>query len=257
MQTILITGASKGIGKEVAKLFSKQNYNLILVSRNQNELENLKQEIINDNDIYCVEIDLSKEDGPKKLYDYCKDNDLKIDVLINNAGFGDFKEFIEGDLNKYKMMIDLNIKALMELSYLFINDMKDSGGQIINIASIASFMPGPYMAVYYASKAFVLNFSLALNEELKPYHIAVSAICPGPVNTDFWPSAGGSIKGFKEKYLATNADKIAEKVLKIYKTKKAFIVVGFSNKLLAFLTRLMSKSLLAKITGKTQRKLVN
>lgn len=257
MKTILITGASSGIGKQCAIMFAQKGFNLVLISRNIESLKELKEDIQKSNDIEidCFSCDLSKEDGPNQVFEYCKTNNVKIDVLINNAGFGDYGKFIDGDINKYTNMIDLNDRSLVKMCYLFMNDLKN-GGHIINIASIAAFMPGPYMAVYYASKAFVLNFSLAINEELKKDNVRVSAICPGPVRTSFWQKANTSMSETKEKYFARSPKQIANTVFKAYEKRKVVIVDGLINKIIVFFTRFIGRGLLSKIVSNAHNKLL-
>lgn len=258
MATVLITGASSGIGKECASLFSKRGYDLLLVARNEKRLLEIKEEIKENNNIYCLAIDLTLNDGPQKVYEYCKTNNIEISVLINNAGYGDFKEFLEGDLKNYQNMITLNDTALVSLTYLFGKDMKArKSGHIINVASIAGFMPGPYMAIYYASKAFVVNFTLAINQEFKPYNIYTTTICPGPIRTPFWQRAGVSMNSFKEKHLARSPKQVALCLLKAFDHKRVLVVDGFMNKLLVFFSRFVSKKTLAKFTGNFQNSLTN
>ena len=162
MSYVVITGASSGIGKEFAKRFAKRDFDLLLVATNEEKLLKAKEEINEDFNVNILTLisDLSKNDGAKAVYDYVISNNLNVSCFVNNAGFGDFGLFLDGDVEKFQKMIDLNDKGLMTLAYYFGNYFKEKEfGHIVNIASIAGFMPGPYMAVYYASKAFVLNFS--------------------------------------------------------------------------------------------------
>ncbi len=256
MSTVLITGASSGIGEECAKLFSKRGYDLLLVARNEKRLLEIKEKIKENNNIYCLAIDLTLNDGPQKVYEYCKKNNIEVSVLINNAGYGDFGEFLESDLDNYQKMITLNDIALVSLTHLFGKDMKErKSGHIINVASIAGFMPGPYMAVYYASKAFVLNFTIAINQEFKPYNIHTTTICPGPIRTPFWQRAGVSMNNFKDNHLARSPKQVANCILKAYDHKKVLVVDGFMNKVLVFFSKFISKKTLAKFTGSFQNSL--
>ena len=256
---ILISGASSGLGREFAKSFAKRGFNLLLVARNLEKLEELKEEIRKEYpvDIDCLSVDLSKEEGPEKVYGYCKEKGLNVPVLVNNAGYGDFGEFTEGDIDVYKNMVDLNDRSLMSMTYLFARDMKKARyGHIINVASIAGFMPGPYMAVYYASKAFVLNFSLSLKEELEPYSVSVTALCPGPVRTSFWDRAGVRMSGFKNSVLARDAKDVAQTLMKAFDSRKGLVVDGLINRLAVFGSGLLGRERLAKTVGKVQKKLL-
>ena len=255
MSNVLITGASSGIGKEFAREFAQRGFDLILVARSLDKLEELKQELKQDKQINVelFNIDLSLEGSPEKLYEYCKENNLDVSILVNNAGFGDFGKFSEGDLNKYKNMIDLNDKTLMTLTYLFIKDMKENRfGRIINVASIAAFMPGPFMAVYYASKAFVLSFSLALKEELKDDNIRFTVLCPGPVKTEFWDRAGVKMNSFKDKMLARTAKDVVKTAMKAFDNNKDVVVDGFINKAAVTASNIFGDRISAKTIAKVQ-----
>lgn len=193
MTYTLITGASGGIGLELAKEFAENGHNLIISARSRDKLEKLKEELEKEYKIK-VEVfaaDLSDENNRNRLYSYTKSNGLDVDILVNNAGFGDSNDFLHTPWERQKNMVELNISALIHLTHLYGNDMKDRGkGKILNLSSAASFSAGPYMSVYYASKGFVLSFSQALHEELKGSGVTVTALCPGPTVTGFEKSAG-------------------------------------------------------------------
>lgn len=258
MSYVVITGASSGIGKEFAKRYAKRGLNLILVARNEDKLNSVKEEIGNESkvDIKVFPCDLAKSDGPKKVHEYTTTNDFKVSCLINNAGFGSFGKFEETSVESYQEMINLNDRALVSLTYLYLDDFKkNKEGRIINTASIASFMPGPYMSVYYASKAFVLSFSLALNEELKNENIQVIAICPAPTNTDFWKVAKVEMNDFKEKHLSRNTKELVDGSMGAIDKNKAFYVDGWLYKLAAFFTRFVTRPFLAHIAGNVNKNL--
>ncbi|MBQ8192691.1 MAG: SDR family NAD(P)-dependent oxidoreductase [Bacilli bacterium] len=180
---ILITGASSGIGRDMAKYLTSYNFDLFLVS---NDKDKLDKEFESFNNVKTYDFDLTKRSNCIKLYETLKDEN--IDILINNAGFGDAGNFIETDLDKEMNMIDLNIKAYHILTKLFLKDfVKRNYGRILNVASMAGFMPGPYMATYYATKNYVVSLSLAIYEELRKdnSNVKISIFCPGPVNTNF------------------------------------------------------------------------
>lgn len=244
----LITGASSGIGRDMARLLSQRGYDLILVARRKERLEDLKQSLKTNVQIICM--DISKEENCFELYDKVKNED--IDILINNAGYGLFGKFEETDLENEISMLKVNIKALHILTKLFYKDFKQKDkGYILNVASSAGFMPGPLLSSYYASKAYVLRLSVALYEELRrdKSKVTISVLCPGPVKTEFDQVAGVSfsLKGLKSEYVAKYA------LNKMF-NKKLIIVPGFSVKCAAIFRRLVPIKLLAKITYNVQKK---
>ena len=224
MKYSLITGGASGIGFEMASLLAKENHNLVITSTNEEKLNNAVsklKEINNNIDIKSYVINLIDNDAANKLYDLINNDNLEINVLINNAGFGDYALFVDSDIKKQNEMIDLNIKTLINLTYLFLNKMKERNeGYIINVGSIASVLPGPYMSIYYASKAFVLSFSEALYMEMKPYNIYIGCICPGPTSTNFANRANvGNEKMFAKNH-ASSPSRIAKDAIKMMKKKK-------------------------------------
>ena len=193
MKTALITGASSGIGKELARIHASKGGNVVLVARRGAELELLRSEL---EDKYRVDVsifqqDLTKESAAKNVYEFCKEKNIEIEYLMNNAGFGGHGNFVDRPLEKDVEMIHLNIQALVELSHLFLQDMKKrKSGKILNTASTAAYLPGPLQATYFATKAFVVSFTKGISHELKPHGITVTALCPGPVKTEFEFVAG-------------------------------------------------------------------
>ncbi len=190
--TALITGASSGIGLELAKIHASKGGNLVLVARNKFRLDILKSELVSKYRIaVCViEMDLSLEGSALKIYEQTTLKNIQIDCLINNAGFGDFGFFSQTDIQKEVNMINLNIITLTLLTKLYLKDMLDrNGGRIMNVASIAAFQPGPKMAVYSASKAYVLSFSQAVDNEARDQGVTVTALCPGPTESGFQEAA--------------------------------------------------------------------
>ena len=180
----LVTGASSGIGRDMAKYLSSLGYDIIAVARDGEALNKLKQNLQTNMEI--ISMDLSEEEDCKELYNTVKNK--KIDILVNNAGFGDFGEFADTDLDKDMKMINVNIKAVHILTKLFLKDMvKRNSGHILNVASIAGFMPGPLMATYYSTKAYIVRFTQSIYTELKKKKskVKISVLCPGPVNTNF------------------------------------------------------------------------
>lgn len=184
----LITGASSGIGQELARLHASQGGDLVIVARREEALNKLKSELESAHGIkvLCISEDLTDLNSVQRIYDEVKQQNIEIDVLINNAGFGCHGKFHERPWEKDKAMIDLNITALTGITRIFLPDMvTQKRGKILNVASTAGFLPGPLQAVYYATKAYVLSFSQAIAEELREENITVTALCPGPVATGF------------------------------------------------------------------------
>ena len=244
----LITGASSGIGKSFAKYLSSLGYDLILVARNKDKLQELQKEL--KTDVKIVVADLAQESKIKELYVLCKNDN--IDILINNAGFGMFGEFDSTDMQGEMEMIDVNIKAVHMITKLFLKDMiRRNNGYILNVSSSASFQAGPLMATYYASKAYVTRLTVAIYEELrrKKSKVHVSCLCPGPVNTNFDKVAGVkfSMKGLSSEYVAKYA---IDKALK----NKLVIIPGLSVRLGLFFSRFLSYKSQAKTVYNIQKK---
>ena len=248
---ILITGASSGIGLEMAKYLANDKNELILVSRNKEKLEEIQEKL--PTKVTIIVADLANEQKIKELYAFVKK--LDIDVLINNAGFGLFGNLTETDINKEMEMIDVNIKAVHFLTKLIVKDMeKKNSGYILNVASSAAFQPGPLMATYYATKSYVYQLTEALyyEEKMKNRNIGVSVLCPGPVETNFNNIAGVhfGVKPLSAQYVAKYA------IDNMYK-KKLLIIPGTKMKLAKFFSRFISDKTKLKITYRIQKKKVN
>ena len=191
--TALITGASAGIGKELAAQFAKDKIDLILVARREEKLKRLAKQLSDSCDINVtvIAIDLSQPNSANELFKKVQSLRIEVRYLVNNAGFGDLGEFADSDIRKQEDMINLNVLTLTKLTRLYAGEMKSrKSGTILNIASDASFRPGPMMSVYFATKHYVLAFSEAIAEELKPYGVIVSALCPGATQSEFGEVAG-------------------------------------------------------------------
>lgn len=255
-KTALITGASGGIGKELSLLFAKDGFNLFLVSRDERKLQRIKENFEEEFNIRVgyFALDLANSDSAIVLANELKQHGVQIDILVNNAGYGLYGEFIETDMEKEVKMIQMNITTLMELTKLLLPGMRDrKDGKIINLASVAGFIPGPYMAVYYATKAFVVSLSEALSEELKDTRITVTAICPGATATDFQKTAKIENDGVFKEGKTMSAMEVAKIGYKDAMKGKVLSIPGFKNKANIFGTRFVSRSFVRKVVGKLQK----
>ena len=242
----LITGASSGIGRDMARVLSRKNYELILVARDKEKLEELQKELKTKTKI--IAMDLTKTENCKNLYEQEKD----IDLLINNAGFGDCGYFDKTNLEKDLAMIDTNIKAYHILMKLYLKDMveKDSG-KILNVASIAGFMPGPLMATYYATKAYVVRISESIRQELKKKKskVQISILCPGPVATNF-----NKVANVNFHLREANSMDVAKYAIKKLEQGKFYIIPGIDVKIAKYCGHIVPDKLLAKICFKAQQR---
>ncbi|MBD7915594.1 SDR family oxidoreductase [Clostridium sp. Sa3CUN1] len=245
---VLITGATTGIGYELAKLYAKEGNNLILVARDEERLSEVKEELdLYNIKVYILPLDLSEDNSCEKVLDFVNKKNLSVDILINNAGIGSFGYLSEIEIEKELKLIDVNIRALTELTKMFLPTMISHGeGGIMNVASTAAFCAGPKMATYYASKSYVLNFTEALYEELKGSEIKVSCLCPGPVKTSFQEKSGIKKNEAAKKALMTPKE-VAEIAYKDFKKGKLIIIPGFKNKLIILLNKLIPRALSRKI----------
>jgi len=250
-KTVLITGASSGFGYEFVKLFVKDNYNLILVARNLEKLEEIKKEFASVK-ITVIQKDLTQPNSVKELYNKIKEKGLNIDVLVNNAGFGLLGQFDKLDVDRQINMIQLNVSALTELTHYVLQEMKQRNcGKILNVASTAAFQPGPLMAVYYATKAYVLSFSEALVEELKRTGITVTTLCPGASKTNFGKVA--SVEKTKMFSNAMDARIVTQLGYNALIKGQRVIITGTLNKIGVYATKFLPRSLTAKIAKSIAR----
>ena len=246
----LVTGASSGIGYEFAKVLAKNKYDIIIVSRNKEKLQKIKKEIEREHKIkvYVYKSDLSKLNEVKKFYYEVKNED--ISVLINNAGVGDFGKFLDISWEKDNEVIDINIKALTFLTKLFSEKMVERGeGKILNVASVAAFQPGPYLAVYSATKSYVLHFSEALAEELKGTGVTVTTLCPGLTMSNFFKRSGISDDEVKTWGNLATAKEVAEYGYEMMIKNKIIAVYGLRSKFSIFLKKFLPRNFVTKITG--------
>lgn len=245
----LITGASSGIGRDMARTLSKKGYALVLVARDEEKLNKVKEELEKNNvKIETIIMDLSIEENCKELHKRVKN----VDILINNAGFGDCGNFTKTSLEKEMNMIKTNITAYHILTKLYLIDMKAKGeGKILNVASIAGFMPGPLMATYYATKGYIVRLSEAIFEELKKEKskVQISILCPGPVNTNF-----NKVANVKFHMREANSQKVADYAIKKMEQGKFYIVPGIDVKLAKIGAKLAPTPLISKITYMVQKR---
>jgi short-subunit dehydrogenase len=253
MKTALITGASSGIGLEFARVFAAAKNNLVLVARSEEKLNKLAAELTANNGITVkvIAADLTIMDEVQKVYDTCKAQHIEIEYLVNNAGFGTYGFFAETDWSKTEQMIDLNIKSLTKLCRLFIPDMTArKSGRVLNVASTAAFQPGPTMAVYFASKSYVLFLSEALYNELQGTGVTVTCLCPGATESGFQKAADmEESKLFKGKKLPASAE-VAAFGYKAMMAGEMTVVHGFLNKLLTTSVRFSPRKLVLAIARK-------
>lgn len=247
METALITGASEGIGYELAKIMARKNFNLVLIARREKMLLELKNELEGS---YGVKVrvisrDLSTMESVKDICKELKDEGVTIDVLVNNAGFGDYGFFVESEWDRNYQMIELNVAALTYLTHLYGNEMAERGkGRILNVASTAAFQPGPLMAVYYATKAYVLSFSEAVANELKDKGVTVTALCPGPTTTGFQKAASvENVRLFKRGAAAT-AEDVAAYGFEAMMKGKVIAIHGLLNRIAASSIRFFPRHLI-------------
>ena len=242
----LITGASAGLGVEFANQCAARGDEIILVARRKDRLNKLAAEL---GKAHVIAADLGKPTALAKLLTEIKSRGLWVQTLINNAGFGLRGRFDALPLDRQLEMIDLNIRSLTNLAFLFIDDMRaHGGGSILNVASTAAFQPGPNMAVYFATKAYVLSFSEALHEEWKDRGIKVSALCPGPTRTEFGDVAGIKTLGSFDR-LAMEVEPVVRAGLEGLDRNQAIVIPGATNKIGAWVTRLAPRSTVRKIAG--------
>ena len=252
----LITGASSGIGYELAKLFAADKYNLVLVSRNQQELDNRATELRQQGvEVITIAKDLFNRQEAFDLYDEVKGRGLHIDVLVNDAGQGLYGEFKDTDINRELSIIDLNIASLVILTKQFLQDMvARNEGKILQLASIASKVPGPWQSVYHGTKAFVLSFTEAIREELKDTNITITALMPGATDTDFFDKAGmQNSKMLEDKSSLSNPADVAKDGYEALQDGKDKVISGLKNKVQIAMTNLTPDSTVAHLMNEQQK----
>ncbi|MEM8611898.1 MAG: SDR family oxidoreductase [Cyanobacteria bacterium P01_H01_bin.105] len=255
-KTALITGASGGIGYELAKVFAANDHDLILVARSINKLQRIQAELSETHDVqvYVIGQDLSQPDSPATLFGQVQQQGLTVDVLVNNAGFGDYGLFAECDWSKQIALLQLNMVSLTQLTRLFLPLMLERGyGKILNVASTAAFQPGPFMATYYASKSYVMSFTEALAHEVEGTGITVTVLCPGPTRgTDFQSRAKLDDVVFFKKLKLPEAAEVARFGYDALERHQVVAVHGIFNRLLVFTNRLVPRRAVTNAVGQLQ-----
>ena len=245
---VLITGASSGIGKDMARILAKKADELVLVARNVEKLEEIKKELEKDAKIEIISKDLSIEENCKEIHNQVQN----VDILINNAGFGDCGNFTKTSLEKDINMIKTNIIAYHILTKLYLTDMKEkNSGKILNVASIAGFMPGPLMATYYATKNYVVKLSEAIREELKKEHskVQISILCPGPVETNF-----NKVANVDFHLREANSMDVAKYAIRKLEKGKFYIVPGIDVKIARFGAKILPTNIISKFAYMAQKR---
>ena len=250
----LITGASSGIGAALAQVFAEHGHELVLVARRQRELAALADAIAAGGRARptVLPADLEQPDAVERVGEALLAQGLEPDIVVNNAGFGLVGAFGALDRARQRAMIDLNVRALSDLSYAFIEPIARHRGGILNVSSLAAFLPGPGMAVYYATKAYVLSFSEALHRELKPRGVRVTALCPGPVPTEFQARAG-FVGDHAPRLLKRTAMQVARAGYRGLMAGQRVVVPGVANKLVVGMLRYVPRGIVLALTDRQLR----
>ncbi|GAB3193866.1 short-subunit dehydrogenase [Pontibacter aydingkolensis] len=255
---VLITGASAGIGKELADIFAAQGHSLVLVARSEEKLNSLAVQyaLKYGTQTKVIAFDLTQPDAPDRLFEQLHNEGIQVDALVNNAGFGNYGYFKETALQKELDMIQLNIVALTHLCKLFLNQLgAGRSAKILNVSSTAAFPPaGPLMAVYYATKAYVQSFSEALATELEQENITVTALCPGPTETNFQEEANLHGSGLFSKQFIADAQSVAKAGYEGMMAGEVVVIPGIQNKLTALTAQLMPRKFVRNMVKRVQEK---
>src|SRR3982751_133180 len=255
-QTALVTGASSGIGLELAKVLARHGYDLVLVARKRDALEAVAGQIEGQYDVkaHVFAADLRRREAPESIFDFLHNENIPIAILVNNAGFGLGGEFADTELTRELEMIQVNIAALTHLTKLFLPAMiKAKYGRVLNVSSTAAFQPGPLMAVYYATKAYVLSFSEALAEELRNTGVTVTALCPGPTATDFAEVAHMENSRLFSAFGVADPAEVAKYGFDAMMHGKRLAIPGIRNKIVAQSSRFTPRALSARIVRLAQQ----
>lgn len=256
-KTVLITGASRGIGREMALLFAEKSCNLVLVARNGDELAALKEELQQKHAVTISVIvkDLSLPQAAEELFNEVRRSGREVDYLVNNAGFGDYGSFSDTAWECYEKMIALNITTLTHLTHLYATAWRPRRrGRILNISSTAAFQPGPMMAVYFATKAYVLSLSEALGYELRRDHITVTTLCPGPTDTHFGEVSKMSASQLVKHVKIADAREVAELGLNAMMRGRTTVIHGSMNKVAPWAVRLLPRRWVTRLSARVMKR---
>lgn len=245
----LITGASRGIGEAMAKYCASKKYNLVLVARTKEKLDELAYKLSDENniDVKTYTLDLTESDAAVTLFNWCRSNHINVNMLINNAGVGLYGKFDELSITEQLSVIQLNLISTVALTHQFIPMLKENQlSYILNVASTACYQPIPYMSVYAATQAFLQSFTLAIKNELKLYHINVSCLCPGPTATDFFERAGLESMPVNSSEIKMSSDEVAETAIEGLLENDSEIIPGTSNTIGAYFSKLFPNRFIVK-----------
>lgn len=256
-KTALVTGASVGIGYALARLCAKNGYRTVLISRDKSRLEGVAREIEEEygKPAIALPMDLTRSRAADAIVEHLQKESIQLDVLVNNAGFGGAGAFHSRDTQRDLDMIELNVTAMVHLTRLVLPSMIQRGsGKILNVASTAAFQPGPFMAVYYATKAFVVSFSEAVGTELEGTGVSMTTLCPGPTRTEFHERAGMGHSKFAKGGVAMDAEKVARIGYDGMMKNKRTVIAGFKNRFGVFVsTRMMPRWLVLRLVATVNR----
>jgi short-subunit dehydrogenase len=257
LQNVLLTGPTSGIGYEFAQIFAREGYDIVLVGKDPEKLRKLQiqlEEKYPEQKFLICEADLSVIGVEKKIEEYLTTEEIKIDILINNAGFGSFGEFVSSDWDKELAMMRVNMISVVALTKIVVGHMKERGeGKILNVASTAAFFPGPLMSVYYATKNFVLNFSVGLSRELKGTGVSVTALCPGPTESGFQKASGNEDSQLVKGKTLPTATEVAKFGYQSMMKGRVVAVHGQRNRLQVMLGKILPLEIAANIVYDTQK----
>jgi len=257
LKTALVTGASSGIGRELARLLAEEGLDLVLVARRSDRLEDLARELSVAHGVSARVLarDLASPSSAREIVEELERERLEVDVLVNSAGFGVYGRFWETEIDRQMEVLEVNVVALTELTGRLLPGMVSRArGRILNLASTAAFQPGPYMAVYYATKSFVLSFSEALAEELSGTGVTVTALCPGPTITEFQEAAGIEDTWLFRGPLVMDAQSVAKAGWAGAKRGKRVVIPGLGNKILKETVRFSPRRLTTSVAGRIQKR---
>lgn len=256
MKTALITGATQGIGLELAKLFAQNGNNLILIARDEIRLQSIAKELTLHNiTVKTFAKDLSIIDNAQYIYEELKAQQIAVDYVVNNAGYGINDQYVDIDWRKEESMFNLNMITVAYFTKMFARDMKEQNfGRILNVGSTASFQPGPYMAGYCATKAFVLSLSEAVNYELRKSNVSVSTLCPGVTDSKFHAFAKTESTMMSKRLSHATPLAVAKYGFKIMMQKKSLGIYGISNKIMVFSTRLTCRKMVVALSAQLLRR---